>query len=136
MQHSYCCTANKFEVLREHFKKWPEEKHLIFCKFIRSQEELKKAFPKAVVLSYQKESMSLNLQNYPYTIFWDKNFDWGLREQGSFRNYRTGNLEDCYYWDLTGDVGLEVLFDKNVYAKTNMVAYFKKVGRENLKEIL
>ncbi|EPE9899936.1 SNF2-related protein [Flavobacterium psychrophilum] len=136
MQHIYCCTPNKFEVLREHFKKWPEEKHIIFCKFIKSQEEVKKAFPKATVLSYQKESMSLNLQNYPYTIFWDKNFDWGLREQGTFRNYRTGNLEDCYYWDMTGDVGLEVLFDKNVSAKTNMVDYFKKVGRENLKEIL
>ncbi|GEJ41316.1 hypothetical protein FPN185_contig00011-0018 [Flavobacterium psychrophilum] len=136
MQHIYCCTLNKFEVLREHFKKYPEEKHIIFCKFIKSQEEVKKAFPKATVLSYQKESMSLNLQNYPYTIFWDKNFDWGLREQGTFRNYRTGNLEDCYYWDMTGDVGLEVLFDKNVSAKTNMVDYFKKVGRENLKEIL
>ncbi|ELM3650279.1 hypothetical protein RYR30_000579 [Flavobacterium psychrophilum] len=136
MQHIYCCTPNKFEVLREHFKKYPEEKHIIFCKFIKSQEEVKKAFPKATVLSYQKESMSLNLQNYPYTIFWDKNFDWGLREQGTFRNYRTGNLEDCYYWDMTGDVGLEVLFDKNVSAKTNMVDYFKKVGRENLKKEL
>ena len=80
--------------------------------------------------------MSLNLQNYPYTIFWDKNFDWGLREQGSFRNYRTGNLEDCYYWDMTGDVGLEALFDKNVKAKTSMVEYFKKIGRENLKKEL
>jgi hypothetical protein len=60
----------------------------------------------------------------------------GLREQGTFRNYRTGNLEDCYYWDMTGDVGLEALFDKNVKAKTSMVEYFKKVGRENLKEIL
>ncbi|ANB40940.1 hypothetical protein [Flavobacterium phage 2A] len=136
MQHIYCCTPNKFEVLRKHFKKYPEEKHIIFCKFIKSQEEVKKAFPKATVLSYQKESMSLNLQNYPYTIFWDKNFDWGLREQGTFRNYRTGNLEDCYYWDMTGDVGLEVLFDKNVSAKTNMVDYFKKVGRENLKKEL
>ena len=136
MQHTYCCTADKFEVLKKHFETWPEEKHIIFCKFIRSQEELKLAFPKAQILSYQKESMSLNLQDYPYTIFWDKNFDWGLREQGTFRNYRTGNLEDCYYWDLTGDVGLEILFDKNVYAKTNMVEYFKLVGRENLKDIL
>ncbi len=136
MQHVYCCTPNKFEVLEEHFKKWQQEKHIIFCKFIRSQEEVKAAFPKAQVLSYQKESMSLNLQNYPYTIFWDKNFDWGLREQGSFRNYRTGNLEDCYYWDMTGNVGLEALFDKNVKAKTSMVEYFKKVGRENLKKEL
>ena len=60
MQHVYCCTPNKFEVLEEHFKKWPQEKHIIFCKFIRSQEEVKAAFPKAQVLSYQKESMSLN----------------------------------------------------------------------------
>jgi hypothetical protein len=28
-----------------------------------------RSFPKAQVLSYQKESMSLNLQHYPYTIF-------------------------------------------------------------------
>ena len=136
MQHVYCCTENKFKVLEEHFKKWPEEKHIIFCKFIRSQEELKERFPKAQVLSYQKESMSLNLQNYPYTIFWDKNFDWGLREQGTFRNYRTGNLEDCYYWDMTGNVGLEALFDKNVKAKENMANYFKRIGRETLREEL
>lgn len=136
MQHTYCCTPNKFEVLEEHFKSWPEEKHIIFCKFVRSQEEVKARFPKATVLSYQKESMSLNLQNLPYTIFWDKNFDWGLREQGTFRNYRTGNLEDCYYWDLTGNVGLEALFDKNVKAKENMANYFKRIGRETLREEL
>jgi hypothetical protein len=50
----------------------------------------------------------------------------GLREQGTFRNYRTGNLEDCYYWDMTGDVGLEALFDKKRETKTSMVEYFKK----------
>jgi hypothetical protein len=36
----------------------------------------------------------------------------GIARTGTFRNYRTGNLEDCYYWDMTGDVGLEALFDK------------------------
>jgi hypothetical protein len=70
-----------------------------------------RSFPKAQVLSYQKESMSLNLQHYPYTIFGIRTLI-GIARTGTFRNYRTGNLEDCYYWDMTGDVGLEALFDK------------------------
>jgi hypothetical protein len=37
---------------------------------------------------------------------------------------------------MTGNVGLEALFDKNVKAKTSMVEYFKKVGREQLKKEL
>jgi hypothetical protein len=55
--------------------------------------------------------MSLNLQHYPYDFFGIRTLI-GIARTGTFRNYRTGNLEDCYYWDMTGDVGLEALFDK------------------------
>lgn len=136
MQHTYCCTDSKFDVLKRHFEQYPEEKHIIFCKYIDSHEACRRYFPKATVLSYQKESLSLNLQHLPYTIFFDKNWDYALRHQGSRRNYRAGQEYDCRYWDLTGDVGLENLIDKNISKKTSQAEYFKKISKENLKNEL
>jgi len=136
MQHVYSCTEEKFDVLKEHFKTFPEEKHIIYCKYIDSRELCEKTFPKATVLSYQKESMSLNLQHLPYTIFFDKNWDYALRHQGSRRNYRAGQEYDCRYWDLTGNVGLESLIDKNISKKTSQAEYFKGITKKELKEIL
>jgi hypothetical protein len=55
--------------------KLARRKHIIFCKFIRSQEELKEAFkstgfelPKGI---HEFEPAALSLHD-----FWDKNFDW------------------------------------------------------------
>lgn len=136
MQHVYSCTDSKFEVLDEHFKEHPEDKHIIFCKYVDSQQECRKKYPKATVLSYQSESFSLNLQHLPYTIYFDKNWDYALREQGGRRNYRSGQEYDCRYWDLTGDVGLESLIDKNIEKKINQSEYFKGITKEDLKQVL
>lgn len=136
MQHVYSCTSGKFEALDEHFNHYPQEKHIIYCKYIDSQEACRKYFPKATVLSYQKESLSLNLQHLPYTIFFDKNWDYALRHQGSRRNYRAGQEYDCRYWDLTGDVGLESLIDRNISKKTGQAEYFKSISKKELKEVL
>jgi len=136
MQHVYCCTDEKFELIEKHFKEFPEEKHIIFCKYVDSREACEKQFKKATVLSYQKESLSLNLQHLPFTIFFDKNWDYALRHQGSRRNYRTGQEYDCRYWDLTGDVGLESLIDKNISKKTSQAEYFKGITKKELEEVL
>jgi hypothetical protein len=67
--------VNKFEVL-ENTLKLGQKKTYIILQVHKITGRTERSFPKAQVLSYQKESMSLNLQHYPYTIFWDKNFDW------------------------------------------------------------
>ncbi len=136
MQHVYSCTEAKFEALENHFLLHPQEKHIIYCKYIDSREECQKRYPKATVLSYQKEATSMNLQHLPYTIFFDKIWDYALREQGSKRNFRTGQEQDVRYWDLTGDVGLENLIDKNISKKISQAEYFKGITNKELKEVL
>ena len=136
MQHTYCCTENKFEKLNELFTKIDESRTIIFCKYIDSQEECKRRYPKATVLSYQKEALGLNLQHLCNTIYFDKNWDYALRVQSGRRTFRTGQEYDCRYWDLTGDVGLESMIDKNIANKTGMAEYFKTKTKEQLKEEL
>lgn len=136
MQHEYCCTEEKFEAVSEWFKTHPEDKAIIFCKYIRSREECQKRFPKATVLSYQQDSYGLNLQHLPYTVLFDKIWDYALRKQALARNYRTGAEYDVRYLDLTGNVGLEHLIDANIKKKVNMSEYFKSISSKTLKEVL
>lgn len=136
MQHEYCCTESKFEAVADWFKTYPEDKSIIFCKYIRSAEECKKRFPKATVLNYKTGSYSLNLQHLPYTVYFDKTFDFGDKIQSSHRNYRTGAEQDCRYLELTGDVGLEDMINKNNAKKINTSEYLKKISREQLKKEL
>lgn len=136
MQMGYCVSQSKFEALKTHFETYPEEKHIIFARFVESQEECKKHFPKATVLSYQKESFGLNLQHLPYTIYWDKIWDYGLKHQASRRSFRTGQEQDVHYWDMSGNVGLERLFDLNIEKKVSQAEYFKSISKKELKEIL
>ena len=59
-----------------------------------------------------------------------------MRIQSGRRTFRTGQEHDCIYYDLTGDVGLEKMIDKNIEKKISMTEYFKKVSKEQLKEEL
>lgn len=136
MQHSYCCTQSKFDVVDKLFDDIPQEKTIIFCKYVSSRDACAKRYPKSMVLSYQKESMGLNLQNFNYTIYFDKIWDLALRIQSGRRTFRTGQEYDCKYYDLTGDVGLENLIDDNISKKVSMTEYFKGKTKEQLKEVL
>ena len=136
MQHTYSCTAEKFEVLNELFKTVDESRTIIFCKYIDSQDACRKYFKKATILSYQKESLGLNMQHLCNTVYFDKNWDYALRVQSGRRTFRSGQEYDCRYWDLTGNVGLESLIDKNINKKTGIAEYFKGKTKEQLKEIL
>ena len=136
MQHSYCCSPTKVEVVREILRKVSESECLIFCKYIDSQNLCRKEFPKAMVLSYQKDSLGLNLQKYRYTIYFDKIWDYALRTQSGRRTYRTGQEYDCMYWDLTGNVGLERMIDENIKKKISLTEYFNNKTREDLKKEL
>lgn len=136
MQHSYACTAEKFEVVDELFEEIPEEESIIFCKYVSSREECARRYPKAQVLSYQKEAFGLNLQQYRHTIYFDKIWDYALRLQSGRRTFRTGQEYDCQYYDLTGDVKLEGLIDRNIAKKVSMTEYFKGKTKEELRKAL
>lgn len=133
MQHSYCCTPHKFDIVYKLFRDIPEEKTIIFCKYIDSFNECQKKFSKAKVLSYQKESFGLNLQQYCHTIYFDKSWDYALRIQAGRRTFRTGQQNDCKFYDLTGNVGLDRLIDKNIEKKISMSEYFKSKSIAEIK---
>lgn len=136
MQHAYCCSPAKVDAVRDILKELPENECLIFCKYISSRELCQRLFPRSVVLSYQKEALGLNLQQYRYTIYFDKIWDYALRIQSGHRTFRTGQEYDCLYWDLTGDVGLERMIDKNIQKKIGLTEYFKSKTKEELEEEL
>jgi SNF2 family DNA or RNA helicase len=133
MQHEYCCTEGKFEAVTEWLKTYDESKTLIFCKYIDSANECRRRFPKATVLNYKTGSLGHNLQHLPYTIYFDKTFDYGDMAQSSHRNYRVGQMEDVRYLSLTGDVGLENIISRNIDKKVSMTEYFKKISKKELE---
>ena len=136
MQHAYCCTENKFEIVDNLFTKIQQEQTIIYTKYIKSRNACKARFPKATVLTYQKEALGLNLQHLNNTVYFDKNWDYALRIQSGKRTFRIGQTRNCRYWDLTGDVGLERMIDKNISKKNDMAEYFKGKTIEQLKEEL
>lgn len=136
MQHAYCITQDKLDTLDLIFHEIDEKDTIIFCKYVDSREICEKRYPGAKVLSYQKESMGLNLQDYKNTVYFDKIWDYALRTQAGRRTYRTGQEFDCQYYDLTGNVGLEHLINANISKKMDMSEYFKKVTKEELKKVL
>ena len=136
MQHSYCCTSSKIDAVNEILKEVDPKKVIIFCKYVASRKLCEQTFKDCKVLSYQKDSLGMNLQQYNITIYFDKIWDYALKTQSYNRTYRTGQEFDCVYYDLTGDVGLEHLIDKNISKKVSMSEYFKKATRDDLKRDL
>lgn len=136
MQHSYCCTEAKFEAVDYIFRTVDQSKTIIFCKYIDSRKECEKRYKDALVLSYQKESFGLNLQQYNNTIYFDKIWDLALRIQSGRRTFRTGQEYNCQYYDLTGDVGLESMINRNIEKKISMTEYFKSKTKEDIKNEL
>lgn len=131
MHHLYCCSEGKFELL----EKLLTPRTIVYCKFLKSKREIEKRFPGTLVLTYGKGSFGLNLQAYNRIVYFDKTFDYAFREQSEARIYRTGQQEDCSYFDLSGNVGLEYLMDECIRKKTNLISYFKTHGNETIKKL-
>ena len=136
MQHLYCCAQDKFKRLDEVLKANNHEDVIVYTKYVASREKIQCRYPNLTVLSYGKHAFGLNLQHKSVTVYFDKTWDFAQREQTERRTYRTGQEKDCIYYDLTGDVGLESMIDKNVANKENLLDYFKKVSVAQLKEEL
>ena len=133
MQHIYCCTQDKFYKLDKLFREIPQSETIIFCKYIDSRTRCEKRYKQAKVLSYQKEAFGLNMQQYRYTVYFDKIWDYALRTQSSRRTFRTGQEHDCMYYDFTGNIGLEKMIDDNIAKKISMTEYFK---RKTINELI
>jgi hypothetical protein len=133
MQIAYSCDRAKIEAVNRIFASGVDPaKTIIFCKFIKSRMLCEVEFPKCRVLSYQKESFGLNLQEYHTTIYFDKTFEYALKLQSGRRTWRTGQESDCTYYELTGDMKLESLIDRNIAAKIGMSEYFKSKTKDEI----
>lgn len=136
LQHFYSLSPDKLAVVRELLQQIDHRSVLIMCRFISTQEYLRKLFPDVPVLSWQKHAYGLNLQEYNRIIFFDKVWDYALRDQAEHRVYRTGQKQDCTFYDLTGNVGLEDMMNRNIMRKGLLLKYFKKRSVEELKKML
>lgn len=135
MQHEYCCTEEKFEAVEDWFQTYPQNKSIIYCQYVVSANECRERFSEALVLNYNS-CFGHNLQDRPFTVYFDQTFDWGRVVQSSHRNYRTGQENDCRYLRLVAGVGLGKLYFDNNTKKIGISEYLKKISREQLKEIL
>lgn len=136
MQMSYCTDPAKLDAVKKILTQRDAKTTIIFCRFIACQELCRKEFPECTVLSLQKESFGLNLQQFTTTIYFDKVWDYALHLQSTRRTYRTGQEKDCHYYELTGNVGLENLIDENIEKKISMSEYLKKVSLEEIKKAI
>lgn len=135
LQNNYSRNKNKFHVVEHILKSNNSKKAIIFAKYIETQELLKKTFPNVLVLSYQKHSFGLNLQEYNRIIFFDKTWDYAVREQAEARIYRQGQNNDCIFYDLTANIGLDKMIEQNIYNKANMLEAFKKLSKNEYKNL-
>ena len=136
MQMAYTTDEGKMEATDRLLLDLPHDETIIFCRFIKAQEECRKRWPRVTVLSMQKESLGLNLQRYRHTIFFDRVWDYALLLQASRRTYRTGQEHDCHYYELTGNVGLERMMKENITKKVSMSEYLKRVTKQQLYDSL
>lgn len=136
MQHNYSLSSEKFTIIDKVLNDIDCSKVLIYAKYIDTQETLKKYYDNIKIMSLQKHSYGLNLQDYNIIIFWDKTWDYAQREQVERRIYREGQKKDCIYYDLTGNVGLESMINQNIERKRNLLDIFNEKTIEQLKKEL
>lgn len=134
LQNNYSRNEEKFALTEDILKTFPDT--LIVAKFVATQDELKRRFPKARILSWQKNAYGLNMQAYNQMLLFDQQFDYGLFDQIIKRIFRTGQQCDCTVRRLVGNCGLERLMWDNVDKKADMLNEFKKLSNEQLKEVL
>jgi len=136
MQHSYCLTPDKFTAVKHILRSNNPNKVLIFCKYLDSEAELKRKFPNIAVHTFGKSAFGLNLQDYNVLVKFDKTWDFAQITQTDYRIFRTGQKEDCFFYDLTGDVPLENLINNNIDKKQDLLQYLKGLTIKELKEVL
>lgn len=136
MQHNYSLSPEKFAIVDGLLKDIDPAKILIYAKYIDTQEALKKHYSGIRIMSIGKHSYGLNLQDYNRIVFWDKTWDYAQREQIEHRVFRTGQKQECIYYDLTGDAGLDQMMNSSIARKEKLLNDFKHKTIEELKQEL
>jgi SNF2 family DNA or RNA helicase len=136
MQRTYHTDEAKLDAVRMILRDVDPRKTIIFCRWVDSRELCQDTFKDCAVLSMQKESLGLNLQQYTTTIYFDKVWDYALYQQSTRRTFRTGQEQDCHYYELTANTGLDAMIDKNIRNKVTMSEYLKRVSLEELRKTL
>lgn len=136
MQHNYSLSPSKFEIVDKLLSEIDKSKVLIYAKYIDTQEALAKHYKDVRIMSLQKHSYGLNLQDYNAIVFWDKTWDYAQREQIERRIFRTGQISNCVYYDLTGNVGIESMINQNIERKRNLLDVFAGMSVEQLRKEL
>lgn len=133
MQQSYSLDEGKVSVLDVLMSKLRTEKVIIFVKFIKTREELQRRYPNALVMTYGKGSLGLNLQDYKIMIMYDKIWNYANLEQAERRIYRIGQNEDVNYYFMDGDIGLDNMMQFNIDTKGSMLKDFKRASKRHKK---
>lgn len=136
MQRTYHTDEAKLDAVRMILRTVDPQKTIIFCRWVDSRELCADTFKDCAVLSMQKESLGLNLQQYTTTIYFDKVWDYALYQQSTRRTFRTGQEQDCHYYELTANTGLDAMIDRNIRNKVTMSEYLKRVSLEELRKTL
>jgi SNF2 family DNA or RNA helicase len=138
LQHSYCLAENKLIILDKLLSKVDLSKTIIFCKYTKSNDYLSEKYKdtQLTILTYGKHSFGLNMQEKNVIIYFDKTFDYAQRLQSEYRIFRTGQTENCTYYDLSGSAKLENLINENISNKISMIERFKAVSKKQIENIL
>ena len=137
LQHCYCKEESKIELVKEIIKKHGVDNIAVYTKFIASREFIKENIKGINVFSLQSESMSINLQDkFNVTIEFDKTWDWKNVDQYQRRVFRTGQKRNVYHYYLDAKIGLDNLIKENNNKKLEALNYYKKISKNELKEIL
>ena len=135
LQHSYCCSKLKLNLVKEIIKKHEIDNVAVYTKFIDSRTFLESEIKAINVFSLQSDSMSINLQDqFNVTIEFDKTWDWANVDQYQRRIFRTGQTRKCYHYYLDGNIPLDNLIKENNKKKLNALQYFKQISKEELYE--
>jgi len=137
MQHSYSCCQEKIVLIKKIIQKHGVENVAIYTKFVDSRCFILSEIYNANVFSLQSDSMSINLQNeFNVTVEFDKTWNWMDVDQYQKRIFRTGQKRNCYHYYLDAKIPLDDLIKKNNNTKQSALEYFKKVSKNQLKEVL
>lgn len=95
--------------------------------------------PEVNILIGNKKSggRGLNLQFCNNMIFYSNDFDWGATAQGEDRIHRPGQSEQCNYYYLWSDRGIDEMIQENQKRKANLDETIRNMlNKKNFKELL
>lgn len=151
LQHSLH-KKQRLEILKNTVENIGNEKIIIFCKYTNSLEDIADLYPaesclmngihkhqehfisgrkRILITNIQVGSHAQNFQFCHNTIFYENSFDYDKRLQAERRTWRKGQENDCNYYSIKSDVGLESFIFNCLERKKNLLQEFNLKIKEN-----